>query len=135
MNKKILLPSILGIAVVACAIAVNANFGAMKQNIRLEQYNRLEAERKLDTAIKNSQRLDEQLKEAKRKLQGIQNLVSEGESTTNQLKSTVEATSKENEDLKQTVKKLQEDLAASQKLVAERQAAAVPVAPPPVAAN
>lgn len=115
MNKGILLPAIVGIAVLACIIAVGTNLGALKKSIVLERYNRIEAERKLDAAIKNSIFLDQQLAEAKRKLDGIQNILSEGQSVTSQLKSTVDATSKENENLKATVKKLQDDLAASQK--------------------
>ncbi len=134
MNKNILLPSVIGISVIGCAVALNVNFGAMKQRISLEVYNRLETERKLDIAIKNSQRLDEQLKDAKRKLQGIENIVSEGRSAESQLKSTIETTLKENEDLKQTVKKLQEDLAASQKAASER-AQAVSVSQPPAVTN
>lgn len=134
MNKNILLSSVLGVAFLASAFAVNANMDAMKKNINLERYNRLEAERKLDMSIKNTQRLDEQLKDAKRKLQGIQSIVTEGETTTNQLKSTVESTSKENENLKLVVKQLQEELAASQKAVAQS-AQAVPAAPAVAPAN
>ncbi len=134
MKKNILLPVIVGICVIACVIALNANFGAMKQRLNLEVYNRLETERKLDVAIKNSQRLNEQLKDAKRKLEGIESIVSEGQSARSQLKSTVEMTSKENEDLKQTVKKLQEDLAASQKAESER-AQAIAATQLPTSAN
>ena len=115
MNKSILLPVILGIAVLACIIAVSTNLGALKKSIVSERYKRIDAEQKLDTAIKSSILLDQQLAEAKRKLDGIQNIISEGQNVTSQLKSTVEATSKENENLKATVKKLQDDLIASQK--------------------
>ncbi|MCB9771186.1 MAG: hypothetical protein H6754_01355 [Candidatus Omnitrophica bacterium] len=115
MNKSILLPAIVGIAVLACIIAVSTNLSALKKSIGLERYNRIEAERKLDAAVKNSILLDQQLVEARRKLDGIQNILSEGQNVTSQLKSTVEATSKENENLKATIKKLQDELIASQK--------------------
>lgn len=134
MNKNILLSCVLGVAFLACAFAVNANMDAMKKNINLERYNRLEAERKLDVSLKNTQRLDEQLKDAKRKLQGIQSIVTEGETITNQLKSTAESTSKENESLKATIKQLQEELAASQKAAAAN-AQAVSAVPVPAPAN
>ncbi len=135
MNKKMLLPAFVGIALLACAIAVNANMNVLKQKITLEQGNRLVAESKLDAAIKNTQSLDQQLKEAKRKLENIQNIVSEGQSTASQLKSTVEVTSKENEALKAAVKKLQDQLAASQQVAAQQAAAAAAVVTPPVAAQ
>lgn len=128
MNKNIVLPGIVTVVIIACLLAVYANFGAMKQNLNLERYSRLDAERKLDVQIKNSRRLEDQLNDAKRRLEGIQDIVNEGQSTASQLKSTVEVTSKENENLKAAVKKLQDELAASQK------AAAGAVVPPPVAA-
>ncbi len=134
MNKNILLPSFVGVAVLASVIAINANVSSMKKNIDLERYNRIEAERKLDMAMKNSQRLDEQLKDAKRKLEGIENIVSEGQSTANELKSKAAMSAKENEALKEAVKKLQDELAAAQKAEQER-VAAVPVVTPPAAAN
>lgn len=125
MNKNILLPVIVGITLLGCFLAVNANFGAMKQNLNLERYNRLDAERKLDAAMKSSRQLEQQLSESKRKLEGIQNIVSEGQSVATELKSTVESTERENSDLKLAIKKLQDDL---QKATAQAQQAAAAVA-------
>lgn len=139
MNKNILLPIIVGVALLGCFLAVNANFGALKQNLNLERYNRLEAERKLDKAMKDSYQLEQKLSDAKRKLEGIQNIVDEGQSAANELKSTVENTAKENAELKLTIKKMQEDLekaaAASQRAAAdaaaEAAAKALPATVPP----
>lgn len=134
MNKNILLPIIVGIALLGCFLAVNANFGAMKQNLNLERYNRLDAESKLDAAVKKSAKLEQQLTDAKRKLEGIQNIVDEGQSVTSELKSTVESTTKENSELKLAIKKMQEELekAATERAAAEaaaKSAAAAPAIP------
>ncbi len=137
MNKNILLPVLVGVVALACLLAVNANLSALKKNLDIERYKRLDKERELDIALKNSRRIQDELSEAKHKLEGIQNIVSEGQSTTTQLKTEVESTAKENENLKQSIKKLQDDLTASQKAVqaAQQAVTAVPVAPatpPPV---
>ena len=130
MNKKNLLFSILALSLLACVILVNTQISAFKENINVERYNRLQAEQKLDAEIKNSQRLETQLKDANRKIVGIQSIVNQGQSTASQLKSTVEVTSKENEELKAAVKKLQDELAASQKAATEHAAAATVNTPP-----
>lgn len=130
MNKNILLPIIVGIALLGCFLAVNANVGVMKKNLSLERYNRLEAERRLDAAIKNSSQLEQKLSETKRKLDGIQNIVDEGQSTASELKATVDTTAKENSELKAMIKKMQDDLqkAAEEKAAAEAAEAAAKAA-------
>ena len=40
MNKNILLPIIVGVALLGCFLAVNAKFGALKQKLNFELYNR-----------------------------------------------------------------------------------------------
>lgn len=146
MNKNILLPIVVGVALFGCFLAVNANFGAMKQNLNLERYNRLDAERKLDAAIKNSNQLEQKLSDAKRKLEGIQNIVDEGQSAASELKSTVENTAKENAELKAAIKKMQDDMqkaaadaashaASQQRAQEEAAAAAKAVTPQPPAVN
>ena len=137
MNKNIFLPIIIGVALLGSFLGVNANFGAMKQNLNLERYNRLDAERNLDAAIKNSNQLEQKLGDAKRKLEGIQNVVDEGQSAASELKATVENTAKENSELKVMIKKMQDDL--EQNAAAERAAAEAAVkaaqAPPLQAFN
>ena len=135
MNKNIILPVLVGVVVVACLLAVNANLSALKKNLDIERYKRLDKERELDIAIKNSRRIQDDLNQAKHKLEGIQNIVSEGQSAASQLKTEVASTAKENEDLRTAVKKLQDELSASQKAMAAAQQAAaavsaVPVTPP-----
>ncbi len=132
LNKNILLPVIAGIAALGCLVAVNANYSAMKQKLTLERYNRLEAEKNLELIKRNSLRLEDQLTQAKQKLEGIQSIVNEGQSTASQLKSKVQVTSQENENLKASIKKLQDELASSQKAAAEKAAAMIAQTPVPV---
>ncbi len=137
MKKSIVLPLIVSAVVLASLLAINANWGALKQKLTLEQGKRLVAESKLDAAVKTSRHLEDQLADAKKRLEGIQNIVNQGQSTANQLKSTVETTAKENENLKMAIKKLQDDLAASQKAEAQKAAvlATVPADPLGATAN
>lgn len=137
MNKNILLPGIVGVVALACVIAVNANLSVLKKNLDLERFSRLDAERKLEASLKNTRRIQDELSDAKQKLENVQSIVNEGQSTTKELKQQIEAEAQEKEDLKQAIKKLQAELAASQKAAEEQQAAiaAQPAAGPTVPAT
>lgn len=132
MNKNLLLPVLVGIVALACVLAVNANLSVLKRNLDMERFSRLDAERKLEAAMKNSHRIQDELINAKQKLESIQGIISEGESASKQLKMQAEARAKENEDLKQAIQRLQDELNASQKAALDQQAAmAAPAAANP----
>src|SRR5262245_61482240 len=124
MNKNILLPIVVGGVALVCVFAANANQTILKKNLDIERFNRLDAERKLEATMKNTHRIQDELAEAKEKLAGIQDIVSEGQSASKQLKSQAEAQARENEELKQSIKKLQDELAASQKVPTDQPAIA-----------
>jgi len=131
VNKNTLLPVLVGAVALVCVVAVNANLSILKKNLDVERFSRLDAERKLESAVRNTHRIQDELADAQQKLAGIQGIVSQGQSTSKNLKAQAEAQAQENEDLKQLIKKLQEDLAASQKAAMDEQSiiTAQPVEP------
>jgi peptidoglycan hydrolase CwlO-like protein len=108
--KNRLVPVAVGVAILGCVLAVSANVTTSKihQNLLEERYQRLETERALQQAVGKIESLDVQLNDYYQRLSGIQEILTQGTSTTNSMKDQLENVRQENETLKSEVKALQD---------------------------
>lgn len=125
MKNNLILPVSIGVAILGCVLAVSANINAIeiKKNLEKERYQRMDVERRLQDSMQKAGFVQRELGHAERKISDIQNIINAGQASTNQLKSQMESTAKENEALRQSVKKLQDDLNVAAAAQAQSEAA------------
>jgi len=107
--KNLSLPISIVVAVVGCALAVNAYItsGNMRQNLEEERYKRMSAEENLQNTKSEVAKIRADLAAAQQTLTSIQDLVSKGSSANSGLRTQLDAVTQERDALKQQLEKIQ----------------------------
>jgi len=105
--KNVSLPIAIVIAVIGCALAVNAFITSsnLRQNVQEERYKRMVAEEHLQNNKNDMAKIKADLTAAQQTLASIQQLVNKGKDTNSELKSELEQLRQERDMLKQQLGK------------------------------
>lgn len=107
--KNLSLPIAVGVAIVGCVLAVVANVTTnnIHEDLSLEQYHRIEAERGLQQARRKIAVLTKEVKEANSKIQSIQTILNQGKTKADSLKSKLDIMAQERKSLADKIKELE----------------------------
>ena len=99
----------VAVAIIGCVLAVSANVNAIKvqETLKEERYQRIATENKLQMAEKAISTLNADLATAKKKMDGIQQILNQGQASNTDLKAQLEHAAKEKGFLQQQVQTLQ----------------------------
>ena len=99
----------VAVAIIGCVLAVSANINAMKvqETLKEERYKRLSTEKQLQIAEYTISALNKDLVTAKKKMDGIQQILNQGQTSNSDLKSQLEQLAKEKSFLQQQVQTFQ----------------------------
>lgn len=113
MKKNMVVPVAVAVAIIGCVLAVSANVTTSKihKNLDQERYKRFAAEQELLKANSALQEVQGELTESRQKIEGIQKIVSDGNSANSNLKNQLDALNKEKEALRQQLQQTQSELA------------------------
>lgn len=107
--KNAIFPVSIVIAILGCALAVNAYItsGNMRQNLEEERYKRMVAEEHMQNTKTEMTKIRADLAAATQTLASIQQLVNKGKDANSELRSELDQAKKERDALKQQIEKIQ----------------------------
>jgi septal ring factor EnvC (AmiA/AmiB activator) len=100
------LPVAVFVGILGCVLAVSANVTTSKihENLDQERHARMLVEEQLQAATKDVKALSVQLNDSQKKISDIESILSQGKANTSELKSELDAVTKEKEDLANQLK-------------------------------
>lgn len=116
MKKTLTLPVAVAVAVIGFVLAISASVttSKMQQGLEQERYKRLVAEEQLQKSQMTIKAMDQELVTAHNKIQGIEKILNQGRTDSEQLTSQLQNVTQERETLKQQIQQLQDQMKAQQ---------------------
>lgn len=114
--KRITLPVAVGVAILGCVLAVSANVttSQMHGSLQKERYHRLVTEQQLQQTQSQMHQILMELAASRAKIDGIEKIINQGQSNSQELRGQLEALAQERDALKKQIQTLGGQAAANQ---------------------
>jgi septal ring factor EnvC (AmiA/AmiB activator) len=112
VKKTMTLPVAVAVAIIGCVLAVSANVttSKMHQSLQQERYRRLSAEDQLQKAQITIKNMNEELVTSRAKMEGIEKILNQGRTDSQQLEAQLQGVNQEKQALQQQLQQMQDQL-------------------------